>query len=379
MTRWLGLATVVLALGVVGTAAAQEKKPEPGKPEQVKPEPAKPEQVKPEPGKPQPVKPEAGKQEVGKPEAGKADIGKADAKPGDAGKVGAKPKKDKYVIGFSQCTVKEPWRVEFNKRLKECAEKKFPQVQLDMLDADDKTEKQVGDVKSFIRRGVDAILLSPKESAGLAGVVKEATEAGIPVIVLDRDVTYQDYAAFVGGDNKVIGRAAGKVAVDMLGGPGKAKGVIYEICGGLASTPGQERRDGFHEVVDKEPGIKVIGGLDADWKKDRAHSIMQDALKANKEIDLVYAHNDPMAHGAFQAAKAAGRAEEIKFIGIDALPDEGQRWVKSGELTATLLYPTPGEAGLELAMKILAGEKVDKRVTLPTRVFTKENVEKGGE
>jgi ribose transport system substrate-binding protein len=387
MTRWLGLATVVLALGLVGTAAAQEKKPEPGKPEQVKPEPAKPEQVKPEPGKPQPVKPEAGKQEAGKPEAGKPEqvkpeVGKADAKPAGAPtapQAAPKPKKDKYVIGFSQCTVKEPWRVEFNKRLKECAEKKFPQVQLDMLDADDKTEKQVGDVKSFIRRGVDAILLSPKESAGLAGVVKEATEAGIPVIVLDRDVTYQDYAAFVGGDNKVIGRAAGKVAVDMLGGPGKAKGVIYEICGGLASTPGQERRDGFHEVVDKEPGIKVLGGLDADWKKDRAHSIMQDALKANKEIDLVYAHNDPMAHGAFQAAKAAGRAEEIKFIGIDALPDEGQRWVKSGELTATLLYPTPGEAGLELAMKILVGEKVDKRVTLPTRVFTKENVDKGGE
>jgi len=355
MMRWLGLATVVVALGLVGTATAQEKKPEPGKPEQ-----AKPESGQPDAGKPQPVKPE---------------VGKAEAKPAEAG---AKPKKDKYVIGFSQCTVKEPWRVEFNKRLKECAEKKFPQVQLDMLDADDKTEKQVGDVKSFIRRGVDAILLSPKESAGLAGVVKEATEAGIPVVVLDRDVTYQDYAAFVGGDNKIIGRAAGKVAVDMLGGPGKAKGVIYEICGGLASTPGQERRDGFHEIVDKESGIKVIGGLDADWKKDRAHSIMQDALKANKEIDLVYAHNDPMAHGAFQAAKAAGRAEEIKFIGIDALPDEGQRWVKSGELTATLLYPTPGEAGLELAMKILAGEKVEKRVTLPTRVYTKENVEEGG-
>jgi ribose transport system substrate-binding protein len=102
-------------------------------------------------------------------------------------------------------------------------------------------------------------------------------------------------------------------------------------------------------------------------------------LKANPQIALVYAHNDPMAHGAYLAAKAAGREGEIKFIGIDALPDEGQRWVKSGELTATLLYPTPGEVGLDMAMKILKGEKVDKRITLPTRVFTKENVDKGGE
>jgi ribose transport system substrate-binding protein len=265
---------------------------------------------------------------------------------------------DKLVIGFSQCTVKEPWRVEFNRRLKEHAEKAYPDVQLDMLDADDKTEK---------------------EAAGLTGVVKEASEAGIPVVVLDRDVNYKDYACFVGGDNKLIGQAAGKVAVDMLGGPGKAQGVIYEICGGLASTPGQERRDGFHEVVGKEKGIKIIGGLDCDWKKDKAYSVMQDALKANPQIDLVYAHNDPMAHGAYLAAKAAGREGEIKFIGIDALPDEGVRWVKSGELTASLLYPTPGEVGLAMAMKILRGEKVEKRVTLPTRVFTKENVDKGGE
>ncbi len=287
--------------------------------------------------------------------------------------------KDKLVIGFSQCTVKEPWRVEFNRRLKEHADKDYPNVQLDKLDADDKTEKQVGDVKTFIRRGVNAILVSPKEAAGLTGVVKEATEAGIPVVVLDRDVNYKDYACFVGGDNKLIGRAAGKVAVDMLGGPGKAKGIVYEICGGLASTPGQERRDGFHEVVEKEKGVRITGGLDCDWKKDRAYSVMQDALKANPQIDLVYAHNDPMAHGAYLAAKAAGREGEIKFIGIDALPDEGVRWVKSGELTATLLYPTPGEVGLDMAMRILKGEKVEKRVTLPTRVFTKENVDKGGE
>jgi len=290
-----------------------------------------------------------------------------------------RPAKDRYVIGFSQCTVKEPWRVEFNKRLIEHARNNYPNVQLDVLDADDKTEKQVADVRSFIRRKVDAILISPKEAAGLTNVVKEATEAGIPVVVLDRDVHWDGYAAFVGGDNRLIGRAAGRVAIDLLGGPGRAQGVIYEICGGLASTPGQERRDGFREVVGQEPGIRIIGGLDCDWKKDRAYSVMQDALKANPQIDLVYAHNDPMAHGAYLAAKKAGRADDIKFIGIDALPDEGVRWVRSGELTATLLYPTPGAEGLDIAMRILRGAPVEKRTTLPTRVFTRANVDRGGE
>jgi ribose transport system substrate-binding protein len=175
------------------------------------------------------------------------------------------------------------------------------------------------------------------------------------------------------------------VAIDMLGGPGKATGVIYELCGGLASTPGQERRDGFHKELKKEPGVQIIGGLDCDWKKDQAQRTFQDALKAHERIDLVYAHNDPMAHGAYQAAKAAGRAEEMKFIGIDALPDEGLHWVRSGELTATLLYPTPGEKGLEMAMCYLGhcakeryGPILPRRVTLPTRVFTRDNIDSGG-
>lgn len=282
-------------------------------------------------------------------------------------------------IGFSQCTVTEPWRVEFNRRLQEHAAANYPDVSLTVLDAGDKTEEQVAQMKSFIQRQVDAILVSPKEAAGLTDVVREATEAGIPVVVLDRDVLWNGYACFVGGNNRLIGRAAGQVAVAMLGGPGAARGVIYEICGGLASTPGQERRAGFHDVVDREPGLTVIGGQDCDWKLERAQRAFQDALKAHERIDLVYAHNDPMAYGAYQAAVAAGRAEEMKFIGIDALPDEGIRWVRAGELTATLLYPTPGTVGLDMAVKILRGEQVPRRVTLPTRVFTKDNVDRGGE
>lgn len=290
----------------------------------------------------------------------------------------AAPADEDFVVGFSQCTVKEPWRVEFNRRLEKHARENYPNIELEVMDADDKTELQVAQVRSLIRRDVDAIMISPKESAGLTSVVKEAVEAGIPVVVLDRDVNFDGYSAFVGGDNKAIGRAAGRYVVELLGGKGEAEGTVYEICGGLASTPAQERRDGFHEVVDQESGIKVIGGLDADWKKDQAYSIFRDALKTHDWIDVVYAHNDPMAHGAYLAAKAVNRQQEIKFIGIDALPDEGVRWVKTGELTATFAYPTPGEKGLDLVAQILAGDDVPHRVMLPTRVFTRANVNQGG-
>jgi ribose transport system substrate-binding protein len=288
-----------------------------------------------------------------------------------------KSTKDKWIIGFSQVTVKEPWRVVFNENLKKEAEKLSNKVELIMLDADDKTENQVEHLKTFISKRVDAILISPKEASGCSKAIQEATEAGIPVIVLDRNTTYKKYAAFIGADNKMIGRAAGQFAVKLLGGTGNAKGKIYEICGSLASTPAQERRDGFHEIVQKEPGIEIIGGLDGDWKLDKGKAIAQDALQIHKDIDIIYAHNDPMAYGAYQAAREFGIEKNISFLGIDGLPNEGCIWVREGILTATFLYPTPGEKGLEIALQILEGKKkiqAGEQITLETKTITKENI-----
>ena len=282
--------------------------------------------------------------------------------------------KEKYVIGFSQCTTTEPWRVLFN-RLLESEAASLPNVELVTLDAQDRTEKQVADMETFINRKVDAILISPKEAPGLTEVVERASAAGIPVVVLDRDVNTKNYACFVGGDNMEIGREAGRFAVETLGGPGKAKGFIYEIWGGMASTPAQERHNGFHEIVAKEPGIKVEGNQDGDWKQEKGYNIMETALRRYKQIDLVYAHNDPMAFGAYLAAKDAGRDKEIKFVGIDAIPEEGCMWVKRGQLAATFVYPPPGVEGLHMALRILKGETVAQRKMLPTKRITTETVD----
>ncbi|RDJ07850.1 substrate-binding domain-containing protein [Rhizobium grahamii] len=282
----------------------------------------------------------------------------------------------KLRIGFSQATTIEPWRAQFNKDIiAEAA--KHPEVELIITDGEDKTEKQVADVENLIRQEVKALLISPKESAGLTGVVTQAIDAKIPVFVLDRNVETDKYVQFVGGDNKLIGRAAGEYAVELLGGAGKAKGNIVEIWGGMGTQPAHDRHDGFHEFTDKEPGIKnLLDQQSGDWKQDQAYNIMATALRNNEKIDLVYGHNDPMAYGAYLAAKDAGREKDIKFIGIDALPGEGVTWVNNGELSATFLYATPGAEGLRQAIKFLNGEKVEKNVVLPTLKVTKENASK---
>ena len=280
----------------------------------------------------------------------------------------------KSKVGFSQCTTLEPWRVQFNKDIQAEA-KNHPDIDLIITDGQDKTEKQVADCDNLIVQQVNVLLISPKESAGLTGVVEKAIDAKIPVIVLDRNVDTKRITQFIGGDNVAIGKAAGEHAVKLLGGPGKAAGNVVEIWGGMGTQPAHDRHDGFHAFTDKEPGVKyLLNNQSGDWKQDKAYDIMTTALRNNEKIDMVYGHNDPMAYGAYLAAKDAGRDKDIKFIiGIDGLPDEGVTWVSKGQLTATFLYATPGAEGLRQAAKLLKGEKLEPVITLPTMLITKEN------
>ena len=105
---------------------------------------------------------------------------------------------------------------------------------------------------------------------------------------------------------------------------------------------------------------------------------MESALSRFDKVDLVYAHNDPGAHGAYLAAKAAGREKDMKFVGIDALPQEGVAYVREGIIDATFQYPTGGPEAIDTALKILHGEKVPKEIVLGTRLFDKDNVAQGG-
>jgi ribose transport system substrate-binding protein len=290
---------------------------------------------------------------------------------GAPGKPGAK----QYVIGMSQCNRGEPWRVQMDTDIAEAA-KKHPELTVIFKDAQNKTEMQQSQVREFIQQKVDLIIISPKEARPLTKPVADAMDAGIPVIVLDRKIDGDKYTCFIGADNVHIGREAGKYLVKILGG----KGDIVELKGLMTSTPGQERHNGFMEGIAGSQ-IHIIFAADCQWLEPNAQREMKSALSRFPKIDAVYAHNDPSAHGAYLAARQEGKGREktIKFIGIDALPHEGVRYVKEGVLTATFQYPTGGSEAIETALKVLNGEKVAKVVTLGTRIFTKENVDAGGE
>ena len=278
----------------------------------------------------------------------------------------------KVVIGMCQCNLGEPWRVEMNHQLAQAA-KKYPNIEVVFKDAQNDTLKQRAHVEEFVSAGVDLIIISPKEAQPLTEPVAKAMAAGIPVIVLDRRVLGDKYTCFIGADNKKIGHAAGEWIVKRLGG----KGRLVELKGLMTSTPGQDRDSGFREAI-AGTGIEIIFEADMKWLEPEARREMESALSRFDKIDCVYAHNDPGAHGAYLAAKAAGREKGIIFVGIDALPQEGVAYVQQGILDATFQYPTGGPEAIEIAVKILHGEQVPKEITLGSRVFDKETVAQGG-
>jgi ribose transport system substrate-binding protein len=280
--------------------------------------------------------------------------------------------KSSYTIGMSQCNLGEPWRVEMNAQIKTASDK-HPDLKVVFKDAQNDTLKQRSHVEEFVSAGVDLLIISPKEAQPLTEPVAKALDAGIPVIVLDRRVLGDKYTCFIGADNTKIGHAAGEWMVKKLGGKGK----LVELKGLMTSIPGQDRDKGFREAI-VGTGLEVIFDADMKWLEPDARKEMESALSRFSKIDCVYAHNDPGAHGAYLAAKAAGREKEMIFVGIDALPQEGVAYVQQGILDATFQYPTGGAEAIDTALKILHGETVPKVITLGSRLFDKETVAQGG-
>jgi ribose transport system substrate-binding protein len=277
-----------------------------------------------------------------------------------------------FVIGMCQCNLGEPWRVQMNADIKAAADK-HPELKVIYKDAQNDTLQQRAQIEEFVSAKVNLLIVSPKEAQPLTEPVAHAMDAGIPVIVLDRRLVGDKYTCFIGADNKKIGKAAGEWIVKALGG----KGNVVELMGLQTSTPGQDRHSGFMDGI-AGSDVKIVFSADMKWLEPDARNEMESALARFDKIDLVYAHNDDGAHGAYLAAKAAGREKQMKFVGIDALPQEGVVYVQQGILDATFQYPTGGAEAIDTAMKILHGETVPKEIVLGTRLFDKDNVAQGG-
>lgn len=279
--------------------------------------------------------------------------------------------KSTFVVGYSQSNNAEPYRAQLNLQLQHYL-KKYPDIELlPIADARQSSATQVSQVQNFITQKVDALIVSPTEPAPLTAAVEQACAAKIPVIVLDRTVNTDCYTAFIGGDNVLIGKKAGEEALRLLPDGGN----VVELRGIMSNQPQIDRDKGFREAIAANPKIKIIADREAKWLKEQATPIMQQWLAQHEKIDLVYGHNDPMALGAYLAAKAAGKADSIKFIGIDglAIPDGGIRAVQLGQLSATFIYPTGAQEAAETVNKILHGQPVEKQQVLGTTQVTKDN------
>ena len=288
--------------------------------------------------------------------------------------VSAAEKKDKYVIGMSQCNLGEPWRVAMNDQIAMAAEK-HPEFEVIFADAAQDNSKQSADIENFVQMGVDLIITSPNEATPLTNAVSAAYDAGIPVILLDRKIDGDKYTQFIGADNVDMGRIAGEYIADTLLPDG---GKVCEIKGLEGTSGGIDRDNGFREGIKKNDKIEIVAVNNADWLREKAITVAEEMLQTNDEIDLFLALNDPMAEGAYIAAKNAGREGDILFVGFDGLPtpDGGIRSVMDGRLSMTQVYPTGGTEAIESAYQLLVeGKELDKTLTLTSEIVTPDNAE----
>lgn len=271
--------------------------------------------------------------------------------------------KDKYVIGMSQCNLGEPWRVAMNDQLAAAAEQ-YPEFELIFADAAQDNSKQIADIENFVQMGVDLLIVSPNEATPLTNAVTAAYDAGIPVILLDREIDGDGYTQWIGADNVLIGRNIGEYVANTLLPDG---GKVCEIKGLEGTSGGIERDKGFREGIASNPKVEIVAENNADWLREKAITVAEEMLQTNKEIDVFYCLNDPMAEGAYIAAKNAGREKDIIFIGVDGLPtpDGGIKSVMEGRLSLSTVYPTGGKEAIENAYKLLVlGEELEKRQVL---------------
>ncbi len=277
------------------------------------------------------------------------------------------------TVGFAQTGSESGWRSANTESMK-AAFSEENGFELIFNAADNKQEAQIAAVRSFINQGVDAIVIAPITVDGWDDVLKEAQDAGIPVILEDRTVSASEdlYASWVGLDFEQEGRTAGEWAADQFGETG-ANLVILE--GTTGSSAALDRATGFAEAIDGT-AINVLDSQTGDFTRDGGKKVMEGFLqKYGSEINLLFAHNDDMGLGALDAIKAAGLVpgQDIQIVTIDAVKD-GMQALADGEFNFIVeCNPILGEKVAELVKKVLAGEDVPKAEIVPDGAFTQED------
>ena len=275
-----------------------------------------------------------------------------------------------YKIGISQCSA-DIWREKQNAELRMGAYLQ-DNVELRFAAAYDSDERQIEQIDSLIKSGIDLLIVAPNQVATISPAIDRAFDQGIPVIVFERKTNSQKFTAFMSADNYEMGKVMGHYIVSRLNGQGR----VLEIKGLAGSSPAIERHNGFVEALKHAPGIQVVGSLQGDWTEPRAHTAVSQWLAAHPDtpVDLVFGMNDRSAIGARTAFQEANRTLPL-FCGIDGLPGEngGIRQVRDSILDASYIYPTHGDKVLQLAIDILEGKPYQKESHLQAALVTHEN------
>lgn len=217
-------------------------------------------------------------------------------------------------------------------------------------------EKQAAGIRRLADEGIDVLLLNPTaNSQQLIPVIEELHSQKIPVITVDRPMAGGPVTCHISSDNVAGGRMAGEFLAETMGREGK----IVEIEGVPNSSAAIERGRGFNEAIGNYKGIVVVARKPADFNRTMAKAVFLQILNEQPEIGGVFAHNDDMILGAIDAAKEAGRAGPIIFVGFDAIGPAVDA-VEAGDLEATIAQQPAdmGRLGVETAMKCVKGENV---------------------
>lgn len=274
--------------------------------------------------------------------------------------------KDKVLtnkkIGLVISTLNNPFFVS----LKYGVEKKCAELGLELivLDSQNSAAKELSNVQQLINKGVNVILLNPNDSYSVGQAIEEANKANIPIITLDRNSNSGKVATHIASDNIAGGKMAGQYIITKLG----VNKNIVVLEGLFGTSAAKDRGKGFNMVIDKKE--KIIAKVVADFDRAKGQSAMEQILKLNLKIDAVFAHNDEMALGAINAIKASGK--KIMVVGFDAT-DDALVAIQTGTMSATIAQQPEliGLIGVEFAVKIIKGEKVESFVPVALKLISK--------
>ncbi len=274
------------------------------------------------------------------------------------------------TLGLALSTLNNPFFVDLRDGAQAAAD--AAGVKLVVVDAQDDPGKQASAIEDLIQSKVSALLINPTDADAIVPSIEAANEAGIPVFTVDRSAAGGEVVSHIASDNVAGGRMAAEFLCNALGGEGK----VVELEGIPGTSAARDRGKGFNEYMSENcPGIEIVARQTANFNRAEGLTVFENILQAQPEIDGVFAHNDEMILGAIEAAEAAGRADEIVFVGFDAIDDAIQA-IKEGKLAATVAQQ-PAEMGrlaVETAVKYLNGEDVPEYIPVDLALVTAETL-----